>query len=162
MRVMAITIRRYQPADAAATARVFHEAVTRTAACYYDEQQIAAWSNGSIDLDRWNARRSSAWTLVAENVRGVVGFCDLTMDGEIDMLYVHPEHGRQAIARYLVEQVLAKARSLELPTVTVRASRVAKPVLCRFGFVVDHENSANTVNGVRVPNFTMHIDLDST
>ncbi len=159
---MAITIRRYQPADTAATARVFHEAVTRTAACYYDEQQIAAWSNGSVDFDRWNARRSSAWTLVAESAREVVGFCDLAKDGEIDMLYVHPDHGGQGIARSLVEQVLAKARSLEIPTVTVRASRAAKPVLCRFGFVADHENIANTVNGVRVPNFTMHIDPTST
>ncbi len=159
---MGIAIRRYRSADAAATARVFHEAVKRTAACYYDGQQIAAWSNGSVDLDRWNACRSTAWTLVAENAGEVIGFSDLTQAAEIDMLYVHPDHGGQGVARFLVERVLAKARSLDLPTVTVRASRVAKPVLCRFGFIVDHENVANTVNGVRVPNFTMHIDLTNT
>ncbi len=76
------------------------------------------------------------------------------------MLYVHPDHGRHGIARALVEEVLTKARSRGLVTVTVHASRVARPFLERLGFVVDHENPHKVINGVRVPNSVMHADLE--
>ncbi|PIE26170.1 MAG: GNAT family N-acetyltransferase [Micrococcales bacterium] len=155
-----LTIRRYQCADAAATARVFRESVSRTAAASYEDRQIAAWLGRGNDVRRWNTRRLAAHTVVAETQGEVAGFSDLTRAGVLDMLYVHPDHAGQGVARALVEEVLGEARSRGLATVVVQASRAARPVLERLGFVVDHENPHNVVDGVCVPNFTMHADLE--
>lgn len=46
-----------------------------------------------------------------------------------------------------------------VPQVTTYASRAARAVFERLGFVVDRENSENQVRGVLVPNCEMHNDL---
>ncbi len=126
-----LTIRRYQSADAAATARVFREAVRRTAAAYYDDQQIAAWLGRVIDVCRWNTHRLTAHTVVAEAQGEVVGFSDLTDDGELDMLYVHPDHGRHGIARALVEE--ARRPGTLLTRSQSGPTRSARSDCCRLG-----------------------------
>lgn len=152
-------LREYRPSDAAATAEVFQAAIRTTAASHYDQDQIDAWSGGRIDLNRWDMRRASAWTVVADVDGTVLGFSDLTPDGELDMLFVHPDAGGRGIARQLVMAVLAEARRRKVNTVTTHASRAARPAFERFGFVVDAENPNNMIRGVAIPNFDMHIDL---
>lgn len=75
------------------------------------------------------------------------------------MLFVAPSAGGQGVARLLVKEVLDHARARGLTAVTTRASRAARPVLERCGFVVDRENPDNVIGGVTVPNFSMHVDL---
>lgn len=152
-------IRAYRQGDAQATADVFQAAIRITAARHYRPHQIDAWASGATDLVRWNQNRWGAWTVVAELGGRVVGFSDLTTSGELDMLFVHPVAGGRGIARLLVAAVLDEARQRNLPVVATHASRTARPVFGRLGFVVDAENQRNMVRGVVVPNFDMHIDL---
>lgn len=152
-------LREYRHSDAAVTAGVFQAAIRTTAALYYDQDQIEAWGGGQIDVARWDLNRSTAWTVVAELDGAVVGFSDLTADGELDMLFVHPAVGGRGIARHLVTAVLAEARRRGMEVVATHASRAARPAFERFGFVVDAENSRNMVRGVAVPNFDMHVQL---
>lgn len=156
---MKVQVRRYRSCDAQATADVFRAAVLRTAAHYYSSAQLEAWISGSEDLAGWDQRRSAAWTVVAEIDGRVVGFADLTAEGVLDMLFVHPDRGRQGVGRALVEVVLGKARRRGLQRVRTRASRAGRPAFTRLGFVVDAINLDNTIRGVRVPNFDMHIVL---
>lgn len=156
---MATVLRRYEEHDAAATAEAFQEAIRVTAAKHYSPAQVDAWAGGVIDLVAWSARRAAAWTVVAEADGDVVGFSDLTSDGELDMLFVHPVAAGRGFARLLVEAVLGEARQRGLRTVGTRASRAARPAFERLGFVVDAENTENRVRGVRVPNYDMHVDL---
>ena len=156
---MPVTLRPYRDTDAEPTWQVFHAAVRVTAAKDYTPEQLEAWSPGEVDLEAWGRRRAAAWTVVAVEGDRVVGFSDLTDDGVLDMLFVHPDAGGQGVARMLVEAVLAEARRRGLARVATHASRTARPAFERLGFVVDRENVDNTTRGVRVPNFDMHLDL---
>ncbi|MGL5406271.1 MAG: GNAT family N-acetyltransferase [Propionibacteriaceae bacterium] len=154
-----IITRSYRPDDARATAEVYQTAIRTTAAHHYGHDQIEAWAGTDIDLERWNCNRIASWTIVAEVDGQVRGFSDLTPDGELDMLFVHPETGGQGLARRLVTDVLAEARRRGLSVVTTRASRAARPVFEHLGFIVDAENPHNIVRETVVPNFDMHINL---
>lgn len=156
---VSFTVRRYQPEDAGGTWRAFDLAVCRTAAIYYTPAQIAAWHPGSINLDAWNTHRAAVWTVVADSRGTIAGFGDLTADGVLDMLYVHPDFGGQGVARELVTAVLEHARQRGLDLVRTHASRAARPVFERLGFVVDRENTENWVRGQNIPNFDMHMLL---
>lgn len=145
--------------DALATSEVFNQAIAQTAAAFYTPAQLKAWNPGVSDLDQWAARRAAVWTVVAEVDGQVAGFSDLTSEGVMDMLFVHPEHGSRGVASTLVGAVLDEARRRGLPRVRTRASRAARPVLEHLGFTVERDNTDNRVRGEVVPNTDMHIDL---
>ncbi|MEJ5913150.1 tetratricopeptide repeat protein [Pseudokineococcus sp. 1T1Z-3] len=155
----AVSVRGYEPADAAATREVFTAAVRRTALSHYTEGQVQAWAPDHVDLDRWAQRRSLAWTVVAVEGGRVVGFADLTSAGEMDMLFVHPDAARRGVATALVTAVTAEAARRGLRRVDVRASRVLQPLLERLGFTLDADRPDNRVRGQVVPNAAMHLDL---
>ena len=156
---MAATLRPYRDTDAEPTWQVFHAAVRVTAAADYTPEQVEAWSPDEVDLEAWGRRRAAAWTVVAVQRERVVGFSDLTDDGVLDMLFVHPDVGGRGMARMLVEAVLEEARRRGVSRVVTHASRTARAAFERLGFVVDRENAENWTRRVRVPNYDMHLDL---
>lgn len=133
-----MVLRRYEPADADATWRVFHAAVHGTASRDYDPAQVRAWAPEHPD-EGWAARRAAATTFVACVDGAVVGFSDVTDAGVLDMLFVHPGAGGRGVARALVERVLREAAAAGHERVVTRASLTARPVFERFGFGVDAE-----------------------
>lgn len=155
-------LRPYEPGDTAATRGVFHAAVRRTALGHYSEAQVRAWAPDEADLDRWDRRRVTATTVVAVAEGGVVGFADLTDAGEMDMLFVHPDHARRGIATALVNHVTDEARRRGMHRVDVRASRVLQPLLERLGFVVDEDRPHNRAGVQVLANAAMHLDLPAT
>lgn len=157
----AVSVRGYEPADAAATREVFSAAVRRTALSHYTEGQVRAWAPDHVDLERWAQHRSAAWTVVAVEDGRVVGFADLTSAGEMDMLFVHPDAARRGIATALVTAVTAQAARRGLRRVDVRASRVLQPLLERLGFTLDADRPDNRVGAQVLPNATMHLDMPS-
>jgi putative acetyltransferase len=154
------TIRAYEPRDAEATWEAFRRAVRETASRDYTAEQVAAWAPDTVDLPAWNERRLGADTFVATIDGRVVGFSDVRDGGLLDMLFVHPEAGGRGVARALVEAVIGRARELGLTRLHTHASRTARPAFERFGFVVDRENPDNSVGGLKVPNYDLHLDLD--
>lgn len=159
---MNIALRRYGSSDALGTWDVYRAAVRVTAAKDYTVEQVSAWAPDDIDLGAWSVRRASAHTLVAEEAGRILGFGDLTDDGLLDMLFVHPDAANRGVARLLVTEVVNIARNLGITTITTHASRTARPAFERFGFVVDCENTGNMTRGVVVPNFDMHLDLSES
>lgn len=157
---MTVMLRPYRDSDAEQTWRVFHAAVRTTATADYTAEQVTAWSPDEVDLDVWGRRRGQAWTIVAVAEDRVVGFSDLTDDGVLDMLFVHPEFGGLGVARSLVTAVLQEARRRGFARVETHASRTARPAFERFGFLVVKENPDNMTRGVRVPNFDMVMNLE--
>lgn len=160
MNHMTLVIRRYVPDDAQPTAAIFHAAVRQTGVRCYSSQQVAAWSPKMPEIAAWNARREAAWTVVAEADGRILGFCDLTSEGVLDMLFVYPDVGKQGIGSSLIQAVLEEAAARQLVRVTTNASRLARRVFERSGFVLDVENVHNRIRSVVVPNYRMHITLD--
>ncbi|MGN8244399.1 GNAT family N-acetyltransferase [Cellulomonas soli] len=157
-----VTFRRYRsPGDAAATFEVFQSAIRQTAATVYAPEQIEAWAGPpDVDLTGWDARRRQAFTVVAQDGEGVVGFADLVGDGLVDMLFVHPRVGGQGVARALVAAITDEAWARGLPELRTFASRSARPAFERLGFVVVAERPDNAVRGVVVPNWQMRCRLE--
>lgn len=154
-------VRRYRsPEDAPATHAVFQSAVRASAAGFYEPEQIEAWAGPCPDdLTGWDARRADAFTVVVEDAEGVAGFADLLPTGVLDMLFVHPRAGGRGAARRLVEAIIAEARRRGMASLTTLASRRARPVFERIGFVVVEERPDNVVRGVVVPNTEMRLVL---
>lgn len=148
------------PEDAKLTWNVYYRAVRDTASNDYSSEQVAAWAPDSVDVAAWNERRLSSHTFVATIERRVVGFSDVTDDGLLDMLFVHPEADGRGIARALVTAVVKKAHELGLPRVHTHASRTARPAFEHFGFEVDRANQTNWIRGENLPNYDMHLKLD--
>jgi putative acetyltransferase len=156
-----IVLRTYEAHDAACTREVFQAAVRRTALSHYTSAQVQAWAPDDIDLDHWGRQRAAAWTVVAVVGGELVGFADLTGAGEMDMLFVHPDHGRRGIASALVGGVVREAARRDLHRIDVRASRVLQPLLERLGFVVDEDRPTNRIGDQVLANAAMHLVISS-
>lgn len=157
---MATEVREYEPRDAEPTWDAYAQAIRVTAAEDYSPDQVRAWAPDTVDLEEWNECRRRAHTFVASLDGRVVGFGDVTEDGLLDMLFVHPDAGGRGIARQLVASVAGRARQLGLSRLHTHASRTARPAFERFGFVVDKANADNWLRGQNLPNYDMHLDLE--
>ena len=89
VRAVEVTIRAYEPRDAAGVADVFYRSVREVALSAYPTEQVKAWVPG-----RWDARQEhrrsgeGRLVLVASGEPGhVVAFIDLEPDGHIDRLF---------------------------------------------------------------------------
>jgi putative acetyltransferase len=153
-----LSIRPYTPADSAATWQVFYDAIHGTASRDYTLPQVQAWAPERTNLDGWHQVRSAAHTLVACLDETVVGFSDVTDDGEVDMLFVHPDAGGRGVARVLLTQVLRHAVAAGHRRLVTHASLTSRPVFERFGFTVD---AAQVVykRGQELRNFDMSLVL---
>ena len=133
----ALTVRAFTRADAGATRQVFRHAVRVGAANCYSEAERIAWWGGSVVTDAdWRMAREAQPTWVAERRGEVVGFVDLKSDGEVNMLYVHPDHTRRGIGSALLDEVEQSARGADMMRLHARVSLVAEPVFARAGFLV--------------------------
>lgn len=156
-----ITLRAYEPSDAAATLTVFTEAITQTAAAHYTVEQIDAWAKpGRRDLTAWDKAMSERSSVLAIQGTEVVGFSDVDRRGYIDMLFVSPRHLRRGIARTLLSFVEQQARSAETAELTSDVSIAARPFFERFGFDVVREQRP-VKDGVELTNYRMRKNLGS-
>lgn len=128
-----ILIRPYAPGDADATIEIFLRAIRDISSKDYSPAQIEAWAQVE-DRGLWAERRISRPAWIAEIVGKPVGFSDLTRDGCLDMMFVHPEFQRLGIASRLLSRVEEEAQKLGFRRIYTEASRTARPFFERRGF----------------------------
>ena len=132
-----LTIRGFRRADTVRTRAVFSRAVLLGAIDSYSTAERIAWCGRAIITDaQWRTAREAQPTWVAERRGEVVGFVDLTPDGEVNMLYVHPDHTRRGVGSALLDEVEQSARGADMPRLHARVSLVAESLFARAGFVV--------------------------
>ena len=149
-----IELRRYRSEEASATLAVFRAAVRRTALADYSPLQVETWAPDLIDATAWAESRAAISTWVADVEGEVAGFVDLSPEGLIDMLYVHPDHGGRGLGSDLLEVVEQQGRDLGLPELTAHVSATALGVFLRRGFRVVRPQSVE-LRGVAFRNFVM-------
>ena len=54
-----IKIRKYTPSDLPEIAQLFYNTVHTVNAADYSDEQLDAWADGQVDLEKWNADRSA-------------------------------------------------------------------------------------------------------
>lgn len=148
-----ILIRPYAGADADATIDIFLRAVREVSSKDYSAAQIEAWAKVE-DRGLWAERRASRLGWIAEIDGEPVGFSDLTEDGCLDMMFVHPEFQGCGVASRLLRRVEEEASKLGLKRVHTEASRTARPFFERKGFRVITEQIVEK-RGQYLENFLM-------
>jgi len=128
-----ILIRPYAPSDADATIEIFLRAIREVSSKDYLPAQIEAWAQVE-DRTLWAERRISRPAWIAEMDGKPVGFSDLTSDGCLDMMFVHPELQGLGIASRLLSRVEEEALKLGFRRIYTEASRTARPFFERRGF----------------------------
>jgi putative acetyltransferase len=156
-----VELRPYAAGDAEATLAIFLRAVRETARAHYSPEQVAAWAADYGDLNSWAAARAAVQTQLAIIDGHVAGFTDLDDRGYIDMLFVHPDFGRQGIASALLASMVALARQRGRPAVTTFASLTSRPVFERHGFVITRERYFGEGDGA-AKTYEMRCALDGT
>ena len=52
-----IKIREYTPSDLPEIAQLFYDTVHTVNAADYDDEQLDAWADGSVDVAEWNVKK---------------------------------------------------------------------------------------------------------
>lgn len=153
---MDVTIRIYEPHDAADVADVFYRSAREVALSDYTAEQVKAWVPGRLDAEQEHRRSSDGrLVLVAADEHGrVVAFIDLEPDGHIDRLYCAPEAAGQGVASRLYDGVEAAARAQGIKRLFTEASELARRFFARKGFMV-LERQDKVLRGVPIHNYRM-------
>ncbi|MCT7378624.1 GNAT family N-acetyltransferase [Chelativorans salis] len=154
---MQITVRPYHSADVQDTAEIFLGAITEVSSRDYTPKQIAAWAKVD-DQGAWGRARESRPTWIAEVDGQAVGFADLTNDGLLDMMFVHPQFQGVGVASSLLDKVEAQARVAGMSRIFTEASKTAWPFFEKRGFRVVRAQQVEK-RGETLENFLMEKSL---
>ncbi|WP_160718126.1 GNAT family N-acetyltransferase [Chitinophaga solisilvae] len=125
----------------------------------YNEAQVAVWAARGERTESLIRRIHEQHFFVTETPdRIITGFASIDDTGELDMLFVHKDYQRRGIATLLMQQILAVARQLQLPTLTSYVSITAKPFFEKMGFRVITPQTLE-LDGVEISNFEMQKHL---
>lgn len=128
------------PADAPVLHAVSLEAIRVSAAGHYSAEQLAAWA-GRRTLAGHERMIERTVTLVALVGGAPAGFVSLALHdvgplvaGELDQLFVHPDHGGRGLATALLSHVDRLASETGIDRLVTHASWRAVPVFERHGW----------------------------
>lgn len=149
-----LNIRPFQPEDLSAIIQLFRHAVRTINIKHYSSQQVAVWAPDDIDEARWRTSLEKDITLVAELKGILVGFANMTHEGYLDRLYIHPNYQGRFISLKLFKSLEQSARQLGLAKITTNCSITAKLPAERIGFTTVKEQTV-VRKGVELTNFLM-------
>ena len=158
-----VSVRAYDPRDAAGLADVFFRSVRQVALSDYTAAQVRAWAPEPRTAE-WAHGEASDGRLVlvaADAADRPVAYIDLEPDGHIDRLFCAPEAAGQGIASRLYDAVEAAAREQGIRSLFTEASELARRLFERKGFAVV-ERQDLVVRGVPIHNYRMAKALDRT
>ncbi|WPS88376.1 GNAT family N-acetyltransferase [Brevibacillus halotolerans] len=157
-------VRMYTESDTEHLVSLFYDTVHSIAAHDYSPEQLNAWAPADEQMNKlisWPESLRLNRTYVAEINGTIVGFCDMTIQGYLDRLYVHKDFQRQGIASRLLRCVEKEAKKLGLTTITTHASITAKPFFESHGY---ESIEAQTVvrRGILLGNYQMQKSLTTS
>ena len=143
-------LRKYRPQDCAEITRLFYDTVHTVNAADYTEEQLDAWADGQVDLEKWDRSLQEHYSLVAVEDGIIVGFGDIDKTGYLDRLFVHADYQGQGIATAICDQLERAAAG----NITTHASITARPFFEKRGYQVVKEQQVER-QGILLTNFVM-------
>jgi len=132
-------IRRYTLSDAEALAALYRDAARTLGRQAYSEAQTRVWARYPEDIEAFRATLAAGVTLCAVDGDVIAAFGQLNPMDHVAFLYCAPAHARKGYASALLERLESHARQSGAGVLQVEASRVARPLFERQGFVVVEE-----------------------
>lgn len=111
------------------------------------------------DLAAWSAQLAASHALAAECDGALAGFATRRPADVLDLLYVSPHFQRRGVASALCDRLEAACAADSFRTMTVHASRTARPFFEQRGYRVLAEQQVER-RGVTLTNFRMEKTLD--
>jgi len=113
---------------------LFKETIQTVNTADYTPKQIKIWSAGSQRIERWEKRIAEQYIVLAILNELIVGMSSLSLEGYLDLMYVHKDYQRQGIAQKLYKAIEQKAFGQQNDKITVDVSITAKPFFEQMGF----------------------------
>lgn len=137
-------------------------AIRETCRAAYNPEEIAAWTSGGMNPERYLPGITEGRTLVAVVDEAVVAFCEFDAGtGEVLGMFVDPAHLRRGLGRGLLQAVEGRAAQRGLERLHLQSTLNAIEFYRANGFVVDEMALFRLRSGVSVPCAVMHKDLRS-
>ena len=146
-----MVIRKYKSSDCDEITQLFYNTVHKINAKDYTKEQLNAWANGKIDLEKWDKSFLEHYSFVAVENEIIVGFGDIDKHGYLDRLYVHKDYQRKGIATSLCDKL---ENIVKTDCIITHASITAKPFFEHRGYNVVKQQTVER-NGVFLINFIM-------
>jgi putative acetyltransferase len=121
----------------------------------YNPEQLTVWAANAHNATRWQHIIRTQHVLVAEQNDTLTGFCSITTDGYIDLMFVHKDYQRKGIAELLYRELEAWALQLGIARLNADVSKTAKPFFERMGFAILQEQEV-WLQGVMLLNYKMY------
>lgn len=153
-----MNIRPGNPYDLTILRRLYADTIRNVCRSDYDEGQVNVWAANEQDENRWNKVMNEQTVIVAEDSNEIAGFCTLTDDGYIDLLFVHKSHQRKGIAKLLYKELEHTALLKGIALLTADVSKTAKPFFENMGFSLLKEQKVS-VQGILLVNYKMEKSL---
>lgn len=140
----------YRPADCRELADLFYDTVHTINARDYTEEQLDAWADGAMDLERWNQSFLGHYSIVARSGGVITGFGDIDKTGYLDRLYVHKDYQGKGVAAAICDKLEKMAQG----KIVTHASITARPFFEKRGYRTVKEQQVKR-RGVFLTNFVM-------
>jgi len=133
---MNLEIRQAESTDIVDITRLFFETIQTINSKDYTQEEIDDWSSWHSDYEKWNARITEQYFIVATFDSKIAGFASLATDGCVDLLYVHKDCQGQGIAGQLLSKLEKKAVEQNNREIYSEVSITAKAFFEKRGFCV--------------------------
>jgi putative acetyltransferase len=120
-------IRKANTGDIQEICELFFETIKNINCRDYNEKQIAVWTSGYNDFNKWSGKIANQNFYVAENEGLITGFASVTDEGYIDYMYVHKDFQNSGIASSLLKVIEQTASDLKLKKLWAEVSLTARP-----------------------------------
>jgi putative acetyltransferase len=144
-------VRPARATDFDAVREVHQRAVRALGADAYSDRQVGAWADWS-DVDGLDGvDDDDAHLVLAERRDDPAGFGHLgAADGEVNAVYVHPDHAREGVGAALLAHLEGYARGAGLSELTLSASLNAVDFYARAGYERVGRDVHETTGGVEL------------
>lgn len=144
-------LRQYEPKDCKELTVLFYDTVHAVNAKDYTEEQLNAWADGKVNLEKWNQSLLEHDSLIAVEGKLIIGFGDIDKNGYLDRLYVHKDYQGRKVATALCNEL---ERIHQGKKVVTHASVTARPFFEKRGYRVVKEQKVER-KGVFLTNYVM-------
>lgn len=128
-------IRKFKLSDAVSTARLHRNTIRAINSKDYPADVIRVWS-GKTSAKKFRDSHNTCFRWIATEKGKIVGFADMSKDGEFGGLYVHKNYLGKGIGSALITKIEEKAKELGVKRLKVKATVTAKSFYEKCGYKV--------------------------
>jgi putative acetyltransferase len=129
-----LSIRKYKSIDAEAATQVYKRSVAEIGPEKYSPEQVEAWASYPEDIEEFNERLESGYTLVAEAEGSVVTFGSMSSAGHLSYIYTLKQYARRGIAASIYMELEKYAAQKGAMQILTEASLISAPFFETQGF----------------------------